>query len=782
MFSLVLLFIGILLCGVASAEDVSILGLEPGSTRLANDDVGVILWGPNHSPTLNVGKSDVWDRRLPKEKPVITMKDIVRMAEAGDPVILDGAAWYTAYNHYDFPCPKPVGQVIFRLPFLDDGGTLSLDVEPRRITLVARHGEKRLTLRVFVSSVRNLIVVHGHGTGLEKGDVAIRLYRHRDTIVPGGELHPTIAGKHSPQDFEQLPMPRAGLSGDGIWIAQDFPPERTFPEGFTAMMAAKVEGAVASRVFEEGKTNLGTPMTAEKEGRITHMLTKRYTPINEAPGSAATLILDALEGAFTAYVAVVTTQDAADPSAHSALLLDEAARAGLDTLWKEHTSQLDAYEARPRARVWSDDGNVLVDSVWGGVPYRLRPDGYYGDVPLCSVDSTKFCYQDSSAWHADFHFNEIDATAPCMLRQFDMLDSYFRMIRALLPMAQANAREVYGCSGAMYPLVHYPLRADTVIHSHVTWEQSIEITALLVRPFWLRFLYTYDTEFLRESAYPVMREGARFYADFLKLEADGLYHVFPTVSPEHRGITKGLAFNRDSQSGITLIRYHLNATAQAASLLGEDAEEARKWKDIAGRMPDYPVADTPDGTVYVDVAGAQPIEYNIPVPLSAVFWGDDIGLESPPETLALARRTLEHINVWEPHRGYLKRVRARLGVVAPEDGISLENVLQSYTHVIRVFPAVPENFSGGFENLGAQGAFVVSAARTSHGVRSVRLSSLAGNHCLLANPWPDGDARVVDVTSARTVVHAESRSLIAFATVAWHDYLVTHASDEGRMP
>ena len=70
-------------------------------------------------------------------------------------------------------------------------------------------------------------------------------------------------------------------------------------------------------------------------------------------------------------------------------------------------------------------------------------------------------------WHADFHFNEVSAAGLCMQRQFDALDSYFVMIRALLPMAQANARQVYDCAGAVYPLVHYPLKADTIIHSHM---------------------------------------------------------------------------------------------------------------------------------------------------------------------------------------------------------------------------------------------------------------------------------------------------------------------------
>ena len=752
-----------------------VLGLEPGAHRLCNDEIGVILWGPDSAPTLSIGKSDVWDRRLPPtEKSVLTLAEMVRMARDGDPTILDGAAYYTGYNSYDFPCPKPVGQLILQLPFLEPDGTLSLDMKNRgETTLVAARGEKELTLRVFVSSVRNLIVVRGQARSLEPGDVALRLWRHRDTILPGGELHPTIGGGRSPEDFERLSSPRAGSDKDCFWVIQDFPADKTFPDGFRCVLACRLTGSGARYDAVEGERGLGTPMVAEKEGRLSHGLYKQFTPINDAPGAAVTALPARLEGEFDLFATVVTTQDDPSPLNHARGVLQETVSLGAEALWAEHVRQQTDYENRPHVRAWSQDGSISVDTPWGGVPHRVRPAGYYGDIALCSVDSTKFCFQDSGMWHADFHFNEVEATGLCIQRQFDKLEPYFAMILTMLPMAQANAREVYGCAGAMYPLIHYPLKADTVIHSHITWEQSVEITALLARPFWLRFLYTWDIDFLREKAYPVLREGARFYADFLKLEEDGLYHVFPTVSPEHRGIVRDLKFNKDSQSGITLIRYHLRAACHAAAVLGLDGDEARHWQTIAERMPPYPTVDSPEGPIFIDVAGAEPIEYNIAVPLTAVFWGDDIGLDSPLEQIQLARRTLEAIDVWKPHQGYLRTVRRRFGVYKPDDGVGLENLLQSHTGVIRLFPAVPADFEAGFENLGAQGAFVVGAQRGKDGPLSVTIRSLAGQPCVLANPWPGAEPQAVCVETGGESRLTEDDGLLRFDTRPGQTYIVT---------
>jgi len=196
---------------LAFGAEPSVPGLEPGDRRLCNDDIGVILWGPDAAPTLSVGKSDVWDRRNPlPPDPVLTLNEIMERAKAGDPTVINGASYYSAYNSHDFPCPKPVGQIILLMPFLGPDGIMTVNQNSREMRLTAARGEKKIEMRLFVSAIRNLIVIDGEAKGIEKGDFAIRLYRHRDTIVPGGELHPTIGGGRSPNDFEQLPMPRAG--------------------------------------------------------------------------------------------------------------------------------------------------------------------------------------------------------------------------------------------------------------------------------------------------------------------------------------------------------------------------------------------------------------------------------------------------------------------------------------------------------------------------------------------------------------------------------------------
>jgi hypothetical protein len=68
--------------------------------------------------------------------------------------------------------------------------------------------------------------------------------------------------------------------------------------------------------------------------------------------------------------------------------------------------------------------------------------------------------------------------------------------------------------------------------------------------------------------------------------------------------------------------------------------------------------------------------------------------------------------------------------------------------ILRVFPAWPGEWDATFKLL-ARGAFLVTArARAGGRVEFVRIESLAGGTCRLANPWPANDAVLVEVQGA----------------------------------
>ncbi len=653
--------------------------------RMQNDVIGVRLWGPPKQPTFSIGKSDIWDRRWFEERqPSVAIQKIKELAIADglSGIVRDpNNTIYDLYGKYDFPCPKPGAQLILGTPFATDARYKPDSDGSALITIT--DGYKRLSINLWVALMRSLIMMEFTCEGLEPDDLWVSVYRHRDTILPGQPVDPTIGGGESPDDFEQLPLPQSFQSDDCWGISQRFLPENTFPDGFHFAVTATSIGIEPEITCVDNKRNLGTPLWAEQEGRLSHGVIKRYTPLNQALGSSASATFHQIPEKFIIMTAVATTQDSCNDFESAVKTINEIKGIGIKGLQIEQSSALQKGQRRELAQAKVDE-NSRISTPKFVYPSLRKKGGYYGDIPLCSVDSTKFCFQDSALWHADFHLNEIRAEGMLTLGQFEELMPYCEMIHTLLTGAQENARDVYGLSGAMYPLVHFPLRTKGIAHTNLTWEQDIGLNGLICKPLWLYYRYTGDQDFLKNLAYPVLRECARFCHAYLTECDDGNLHVIPTVSPEHWGLTANFERNRDCTSAITLIRYLLNSSAKAARILDQDNNEAKSWESSAKKLVPYPIYMTDSGPIWVDVADAPPIEYNIPVPLTPVFWGDDVGLDSLPETLDIAKRTLNHINVWVPHRGYLNScIRPRLGIWDQDSHISTENLLLSYRHLPR---------------------------------------------------------------------------------------------------
>jgi hypothetical protein len=289
----------------------------------------------------------------------------------------------------------------------------------------------------------------------------------------------------------------------------------------------------------------------------------------------------------------------------------------------------------------------------------------------------------------------------------------------------------------------------------------------------------------------VLAEVARFYHWFLHrsqredcspyVPRDWDLHIFPTISPEHWGITPKFERNRDSASAIGFFRYHLLAAAEAAEILGRDREEAERWRNAAHQLPEYPARETPQGEIFVDVPGAPPIEYNIPVPVVPIFPAEDPFFWLEPERTEVARRTVRQMRTNGGNSLImLGVVRARLGLgdslahfladvrralyypngsigdsqkygVATENfaaaGVIAEHLLQSHPdatgkQLLRLFPALPKGMDACFAGLLAEGAFEVTAERRRERVAKLELTSRRGASCRIANPWGKEQVRL----------------------------------------
>jgi hypothetical protein len=761
---------------LVSRQDVEQAAPPPAPVHgllLGNGDIGVTVSGGPECVTLQVGKNDIWDYRDPIDgvRPPITQQELVAWYSgsqdpAGSPLNRVAQELHSAYST-PMHAAKPAGQIRFRNPKLA-GAAYS-----QRLCLwdaeVATQlgGPGPVSMRTLVPYSRTVIVAQYSPSGPQEFDV--ELARHADATgtIPTG--------------------PEFGAVGRDLWVRYRFPADATYPKGFEYVMYGRVLGGAMS---SEVKPNAATVVQdVWLKGRV------------ETPEGWAVAHMKASR-LVTVIVAVVTTRDSRHPFAAAKQAVEDAQAAGAAALRKEHQQHWHAFWQRSFVQI---EGNDFLTQHWFVSTYHLhccsRPGkiapGLYGN----------WTWQDASPWWSDYHWdynfqqtfwgayssNHLEETKP-----------YNQTVAALLPAAQAEAREVYGLAGAKFFLISYPRTTARNPYPALPLDRCMCLSAWAAQEMWWHYLYSQDTRYLRTRAYPVMRECARFYEGFLTRAADGRYDMVPTVSPEHWGLTHNFQRNKNSLIDLALIKYLMNACVSASEVLGADESSRATWRRIAAQLRGYPTTETPQGRVFVDVEGAPVTRYNVPVPVAGVFPGDDIGLHSPGETQEIARRTALAIpyNLTNDYV-MLAMARVRLGIdvfdelarntktlslgngalfdAYQADRIWAENfaapivinesILQSYNGILRLAP-VKLKQTVRFANLRAVGAFLVSGEIEAGGrVAYAAITSEAGKECSLYRPW-QGDVRIRELSTMRSVRATGKDGVLSFRTRRGARYLV----------
>lgn len=467
----------------------------------------------------------------------------------------------------------------------------------------------------------------------------------------------------------------------------------------------------------------------------------------------------------------------------------EAARTRTRENWKEY---------------WSRSSVALEDEFLEGVWYRNL---YFFN---CSVREGVTCpglfanwsYRSIGAdWHGDYHMNyntQQPFWAAFSSNHLDKHLPYVDIVEHMLPVSRKWAQDYYGLRGAYFPHSAYPVEMSMMPYPVPHWGWEVCETPWTVQSLWWHYLYSMDKVFLRERAFLPLKEAALFMAGYMKRpEArgerwnDDRYHIFPTVVPELYEIAPGFAKNSDCLIDLTLTKFIFRAFIRACTALGEEKAEAEllaEVKDILGMFPSYPTAESALGEVFVSVTGEDPeVVYNVPIPVTTVFPGEEHGLHSPPEEYRIAVNSyLNHRNEGGNELVFYNLAGARLGLLDLERfkrqiqycllpngtctdrvlmsggryadttdfdfmsrmGVWFENfslpavinecLLQSYNGVIRLFPNWPPDQKAAFHTLRAVGGFLVSAAFEDGEVQWIEVVSEAGETLTFVIPWTEG--------------------------------------------
>jgi hypothetical protein len=327
-----------------------------------------------------------------------------------------------------------------------------------------------------------------------------------------------------------------------------------------------------------------------------------------------------------------------------------------------------------------------------------------------------------------------------------------------------------------------PVKPDKYVHTTITLELCLGTMAQIVRPTWDEWDYGGDMEFLRHECYPLMREMALFYTAYAKKGDDGYYHVIPSMEEERWGIYPAFARNKDVISSLCMFRWALTRAADAAELLGIDADLVPQWRQVAARIAPYPTWDKPEGKIFAGMPGVEP--KHLPgdhfgdAAAYPTILADEINLDSPQDQKEMMLRSVRTLR-----SGSTNGTLILLGVPlesagsgrATRAGPDAETLLNSRSGRIHLFPVPASDAEVAFHNFQARGGFLVSACKNAGGVYYLEVESRRDNPCRFMNPWPGKPVVVRESGKSQPVPvqvdHSNGECLI-FATVAGHKYLI----------
>ena len=359
----------------------------------------------------------------------------------------------------------------------------------------------------------------------------------------------------------------------------------------------------------------------------------------------------------------------------------------------------------------------------------------------------------------------------------------FKLIEECAETGRSTAKAHYGADGWVLHHNTDQWRGTAPINhsNHGIWVSG---SGWLSTHLWEHYLFTQDKDFLRERAYPIMKEAAVFYMDFLiKDPKTGWLISTPSNSPENGGLVAGPTMDHQ------IIRSLFNACIEAGSILNIDQDFTAALQKLISKIAPNQIGEYGQLQEWLEDKDNPENKHRHVSHLWGIHPGKDINWEESPEMMEAAKQSLIFrgddgtgwslawkINFWARfldgnHANELIKLlfrpvkengtRMRGGGSYPNlfdahppfqiDGNFgatagiVEMLIQSHLSSIDLLPALPDAYpNGSISGVCARGGFELDFSWKNRSLDHVNVRSKAGGLCKLKY----GTSRVEFMTQA----------------------------------
>ena len=173
----------------------------------------------------------------------------------------------------------------------------------------------------------------------------------------------------------------------------------------------------------------------------------------------------------------------------------------------------------------------------------------------------------------------------------------FRWIEEILiPEGRITAEKCYGLTGWVGEIV-----SNAWGYSAPYWASPIAPCPTggvwILTHMWEHYLYTNDLHFLRNRAYPAVKEAVAFFKEYVFKDHLGNYTSGPSISPENSFLQNGQLhqISNGCTYEILMIRELFSIYLKIADILGEEEKDLHEIQEIRDQLLPYRIQE--DGTI-----------------------------------------------------------------------------------------------------------------------------------------------------------------------------------------